>query len=72
MESIIHCSLRIRGTQRFQSFDLLHDDADKPYAEIGKNKDGEPIHYFFDPAQIIPDRVDRVGHFEYLSEIVIS
>lgn len=72
MDEIIHCSLRIRGVQAMWSFDLLRDDAEKPYAEIGADKEGTPITYFFDPAQIIPDRAGRAGHFEYRQEIVVT
>ncbi len=72
MEETIHCSLRIRGVQAFWSFDLLRDGDDNPYTEIGTDKDGNAITYHFDPAQIIPDRAGRAGHFEYRQEIVVT
>lgn len=59
---IIQCSLRIRGVQSFVSFVLLLDDAGKPYAEIGMDKDGKPIPHCFDSAQIIPDRAGTARH----------
>lgn len=72
MEETIHCSLRIRGVLAFWSLDLLHDDENKPYVEIGVDKDRTPITYPLDPAQIIPDRTGRAGHFEYRQEIVVT
>lgn len=72
MEQTIHCSIRIHDVQKFWSFDLLRDEEDKPYSEIGTDKDGNTITYYYDPAHIIPDRVGKAGHFEYLQEIVVT
>jgi len=72
MKRIIDCKLRINNRQTFGSFVLLYDEGGKPYAEIGADKDGKPIAYFFDEVQIIPDRLGKAGHFEYLQEIIVT
>ena len=72
MEHTIHCSLVVRGVQSTWSFDFLRDDENKPYIEIGKDKDEKVILYFLDESEIQPDRLKREGHLEYRKQIVVS
>ena len=72
MDDIIHCSLRIHGVQAFWSFELLHDGDDKPYIELGTDKEGKPITYSLDVTQILADRAGRAGHYEYRQEIIVT